>query len=1014
MEYTYEKSEDIEITESVDLHVYLDNTDKMMRNIINTINDQVEDSEILLFDVNWSEEKFELKTYQNNKNEFPKKLVAEFNNKINNKINVVCPNGLKQDLLCKNFDSTYLSYLLNKIFKELGSYFPLKIENKIIGLLFISKYEFIKELSEKISISLRNSYFYESNFWKPTSNETTQTIGDICNAIVDESKKKTGADDGKVRLVCWKDKYLVPGASKWHGKKYLDPRVYIRERSKGLAGSVIESGDSIFWNNLNDQEIFNDVIIFADAKKKDCKELNDNLKDIIKLADPKLDDYKINKLFNNHQCGDNLNSLKNTRKELCERLNYLKKLENDKRKDSLELQIMDLDNLYESWKNYLKELEEWKCGIAIPIFLNNEPVGVLNLHSKIDNWFNTSDHAICKALANQVGYALLEHQNKSTNSILDFVKITTEKISEVNEPITFKNKIITHLNESIINFLVLGDEQLNSDNIFTLLYKCKRPMSPERLISYKNRFDEQFERVYRPSQINESLIKEYLLLNIKIRGDGIGYESILKAKSNPESTSFLVRGNIENAISRGSESAINHGILTTACLPLIFERKVYGLIYVHIYNNMHFFTQIEEEILKKFAHNTAIVLKNLNELYHQEEERKKEILYEKRFGNELLIDCINTARSDEIIEYDPANYFAIINGILYDSKDEIIGKFESDASASVRRIVERIVEELDLSQEICTKYCDFGKQQNLLSYSASYRDHYFHPFHTFLLGFLILSKAKKMNNSPFFDESDSGDVFLKKWFITALWHDIAYTAEKGSEFLEGYIKHKLKFDIKASQSWGSLFRSIETTKLIDVLTEKFDEQFSEIRILEFRTWLYKQLEEFNDHGILSAMFLLKEFPNDQLIVECALAISLHNYNKAYNDTDSKNVFPQKNEESDQLIFDKFPLAFLLSFCDTAQEWGRPKHDFTPDHIKYKQIFFEQEKVIIELNYDLEKLRTYIVNDLKKKKINVTNNRKDKEVERISKKEFDEFKNFIKCWNFENSKWIFEIKPIKIE
>jgi len=221
------------------------------------------------------------------------------------------------------------------------------------------------------------------------------------------------------------------------------------------------------------------------------------------------------------------------------------------------------------------------------------------------------------------------------------------------------------------------------------------------------------------------------------------------------------------------------------------------------------------------------------------------------------------------------NFYDEVTEILNDNIAFIKGNTINEAVIGIQDIVELLVKKAGLPDEVSIRYKSFAGDQDLLFYSESYRDHFFHTFHTFLLGFLILKKIKnqylfnwdelsgkdkgiliyflkKQYNIDWVDSAEikksdkliklsfenksisikltneetkanleiydgrtdeftvkmergklniykihpkynpqtpfpTDDLFLKKWLLTSLWHDITYAAEKGPEFLKGYI-----------------------------------------------------------------------------------------------------------------------------------------------------------------------------------------------------------------------------------
>ncbi len=304
-----------------------------------------------------------------------------------------------------------------------------------------------------------------------------------------------------------------------------------------------------------------------------------------------------------------------------------------------------------------------------------------------------------------------------------------------------------------------------------------------------------------------------------------------------------------------------------------------------------------------------------------------------------------------------------LRSVLESGQNNILGKPLSEAIIGVQEIVYQMVAEAGLPNDIATRYNKFADDEKSFLYlSGSYRDHFFHPFHVFLLGFLIIRNLElSFENSHELSPLPLEDVFLKKWLITSLWHDITYATAKGPEWLAAFIRARLKVQINASQNWLPLMEKKEVISAIDRLAAKFDSSDHERR-LDFRTWINRQLLEKHDHGILSAILLIMDNKNkswgidDQIIDESSLAIALHNYHKSFyydliqDQEDSKSP----SVELGKLSIKKYKLAYILSYCDTAQEWGRPSLRHPKTFISYSKIAVDTDNKDIEifLNYDV--------------------------------------------------------------
>jgi len=201
-----------------------------------------------------------------------------------------------------------------------------------------------------------------------------------------------------------------------------------------------------------------------------------------------------------------------------------------------------------------------------------------------------------------------------------------------------------------------------------------------------------------------------------------------------------------------------------------------------------------------------------------------------------------------------------------------------------------------------------------------YRDHYFHQFHVFLLGLYIIDKLY----SRFPDNMD------KLWLITSSFHDMAYPLQLYDSWSQKLFGTSLGIpdvglsDMKSHFIEGSLLSSLGY--IVNALCKShFNEELK-------GNWLQKEKPLVNffhniitrrkHHCVLSSLYLLKEAQShnpdliDALFVPSSLAIALHH------EVVWKSLPAERQLQS--LKFSNDPLAFLLMFCDSVQEWGRPK------------------------------------------------------------------------------------------
>jgi len=296
--------------------------------------------------------------------------------------------------------------------------------------------------------------------------------------------------------------------------------------------------------------------------------------------------------------------------------------------DSINRQIEIIESLKTAWNKYLEYIGSYKSELAVPICVGKDILGVLNVHSDKKNWFIESDQAILEALSVRVATSILLYKQSILN-----------KLGEIEQSMIAVGNfegMVSAIAKGIKDVAVLADST-DRANIFPLLYICKTPESPNKLIDDQIHFNEKFYPLPRES----ASIEESVLLRVPIRKKGLGFKAIEKLVENSDEdhkSVLIVRENVDDPISGGSESAQNIGVKTTACLPLVFDGVVYGLLYIHI-KMVHFFTILERDALTLFAAYTAIVLKNLTA--YGEEKR-----YNQLYSKDLILDCIKVNREN--------------------------------------------------------------------------------------------------------------------------------------------------------------------------------------------------------------------------------------------------------------------------------------------------------------------------------------------------------------------------------
>lgn len=149
-------------------------------------------------------------------------------------------------------------------------------------------------------------------------------------------------------------------------------------------------------------------------------------------------------------------------------------------------------------------------------------------------------------------------------------------------------------------------------------------------------------------------------------------------------------------------------------------------------------------------------------------------------------------------------------------------------------------------------------------------------------------------------------------------------------------------------------------------------------------FFYEQAATKRNHGLLSALSLLKLFENAQskrinhsALVQAAVVIALH-------DENIWGAFSGKEEKDDSewnrnfavkkflknLEFKDHPLVFLLIFCDIIQEWGRVGRDYKESEPRLENIIYSVNPSEIKVSFSVRDDSSY--------------RKKEEEIQRVKK------------------------------
>jgi hypothetical protein len=287
---------------------------------------------------------------------------------------------------------------------------------------------------------------------------------------------------------------------------------------------------------------------------------------------------------------------------------------------------------------------------------------------------------------------------------------------------------------------------------------------------------------------------------------------------------------------------------------------------------------------------------------------------------------------------------------------------------------------------------EFEKNQKNLFRIRNYRDHFLHQFNVYIIGIAVISIINSelkndivedfnLSYSPISRQvyKEANDVSLM-WFLTSMFHDIAYPVEKCGAWLDSFFQEYIyrKGDnstiVETDINISNMIYDVEYNSCIEELAEyhrklnfrtrkinykNITEESNVNKGCEVRSQILDQTIRRRDHGILSAIMILHKFRREKKIFRflfpAAAAISIHNFmwidknflkdpcnscpglecekcnkwNEAYDKYFEDWIERNKNisnrdqvEELRYISYKKNPLGFLLFLCDLLQDWGR--------------------------------------------------------------------------------------------
>ncbi|MFZ2410077.1 MAG: hypothetical protein WAW23_00755 [Candidatus Methanoperedens sp.] len=334
-----------------------------------------------------------------------------------------------------------------------------------------------------------------------------------------------------------------------------------------------------------------------------------------------------------------------------------------------------------------------------------------------------------------------------------------------------------------------------------------------------------------------------------------------------------------------------------------------------------------------------------------------------------------------------------LNSQLYGLIEHLFFVFRRNAYIGYNEIMQRVINFLsdlfdllglqEYYTQMLEKLEEFRDHEKLMLYDIEkYRDHFMHQFHVFIVGYIIINfigiqkitdivNARLKNVSEFSAIAIQPDNLLRIWVFTSFFHDITYIIEKYQDKIMSFLSRQLKTELHINIDWGHLLSGEDPNVSHMNTLEKicsFFESPSATNMTNKDALLknyVKAILSNQDHGVISALMLVELFlplihkkiengvasdahkANIEMveIYLAASAISMHN-------SCVFNSLRENIPSNKRLIFEHFPIEFLLIYCDTCQEWGRKKKidKITYDSPVLDKIELSGTSILCQLRY----------------------------------------------------------------
>ena len=256
-----------------------------------------------------------------------------------------------------------------------------------------------------------------------------------------------------------------------------------------------------------------------------------------------------------------------------------------------------------------------------------------------------------------------------------------------------------------------------------------------------------------------------------------------------------------------------------------------------------------------------------------------------------------------------------------------------------------------------TDYPDVQRDfEPILQLDPKYRDHFLHTFQVFLLGALMIDELYHTTPIQAFGES-SGSLVEDAWLAASTYHDFHYPVQECEAWMKKFFKQYLNLE-----NGVPISLNLEGVVVRDDFLSKMQEICAIINyemddcILRF---VFEKTAVERDHAALATLSFLNKFEDNSKLAgaaksQAALSILLHaegNWKSFCGREDCEHsweVALSNKRIITNLRFDTLPLAFLLAYCDVAQEWGRVGRNYELSRPELVGLTIDGTKILIHI------------------------------------------------------------------